>query len=111
MRALHLFNCGLVGVWLVATPLRADDPEVIEAEDPALSREEFCATITRKSANSETLTPAEGDALIACFFPDDLLEGSPTREGFQAYQPPPSLYDQQDFINVPGVLGGGMVNG
>lgn len=85
--------------------------ELQEAEDVELSAvEEECATIINKNATGQPLSPSEGDKLIVCFYPPDLANPG-TGPGFQAYQPPPSLYELENFNQFPGVLGGGMVNG
>lgn len=90
-------------------------PRLFAEEAPAQSgaqdlRQLSCPEVIAKSSSGQTLTPSEGDALVKCYFPEDLSDGV-IGDGFQAHQPPPDLYDLQRFDNLPGVLGSGMVNG
>ena len=72
---------------------------------------EECERIIVKSAAGSTLTPREGDQLILCHVAPPLPGNGGTGPGFQALQPPPNLYDMQDFHDLPGILGGGEVQG
>lgn len=102
--AMSLFL--LFFAWITSAAAQAE-----ESDDPQSTiAKEDCATLTEKNSKGETLTPPEGDALVLCFFPRDFSDDG-VGPGFQAYQPPPSLYDLQDFNDIPGILGGGMVGG
>lgn len=63
--------------------------------------DEECTQVEEKNATGEDLTPDEGNLLFACFMRNKRYN----RDGWQAYQSPPDLYDLQGFRHIPGVLG------
>jgi hypothetical protein len=83
--------------------LAEEAPEQLEMADTE------CNEVIAKTANGEPLTPKEGDLLLTCFTFPPFDPDDPS--GWQANHPPDSLYNDRDFIDVPGVLGGGMVQG
>ena len=68
---------------------------------------ENCDALVLKALKSPPLTPAESDEMLRCYlevYP--LQETNGTPPGILAHQPPPEFYQQWDFRNFPGVLGG-----
>lgn len=93
----------LIGTFGVGTVVAEEAPDQLEVADTD------CDDVIAKTANGEELTPAEGDLLLNCFIFPSFDPDNPG--GWQANHPPGSLYDEQYFIDVPGVMGGGMVRG
>ncbi len=98
-----LFNLLLVGAVGAGAALAEEAPNQVELADTD------CDEVIEKTANGEVLTPKEGDLLLTCFTFPPFDSDDPS--GWQANHPPDSLYNDRNFIDVPGVLGGGMVRG